>query len=283
MIHRKIPYQADTLKLPSDYGSMTAFVRAITWIDKLIDPILSDLLYELWFGATTLLLQWLEPTAAAVSLDLASSESYIVHLTHSEIEFFVPVDILGKVGAYMDKYFKEQSSFLRDTGLWALRYVYGSESLTAYNGVNFFGNVTDVVAVNHDSYQRSNWARWNTEFIAFMAALSAEFPRVIRLHAGKFNPPMDPDPENAKVKELLRKYDPAGIFSRKPFDASFLTAGLTSEDVPDAAALTEKDGMLTETTLTHNVNRELPGDPEHLRTGTATAVVDSDGNVVMRN
>ena len=84
----------------------------------------------------------------------------------------------------IDRMFAEgRFPYIAENGLWSLRYVYGCESLTAPSGVMADGSITDVVAVNIDSYQKSMWAAFREELDEMLAELGSAFPTHIRLCA----------------------------------------------------------------------------------------------------
>lgn len=159
-----------------------------------------------------------------VDLDVACASSSLIPLKHQQIEFFVPVDLLREVGAYLDNRFEQgYYPYVLKHGLFNLRFVFGSNSLTAANGVLADGTLPNFIAVNIDSFQRSQWEQYNTELNEMMADLSAEFPQQLRNHPGKYNPPLSPDPESQDVKDLIAQFDPDGLFAREPYNATYLT------------------------------------------------------------
>ena len=136
---------------------------------------------------------------------------------------FIPRELVAAVGDYMDGRFQAGAfPYIKNHAIMYLRSVYSTDSLTAANGVLHDGNATDFICVNFDGFQRSQWGVFNAELDGLMAELSAEFPRQIRTHPGKYNAPLSPDPESQEVKDLIAQYDPIGIFARDSFDGSYL-------------------------------------------------------------
>lgn len=214
--------------LPPDYGDLSFLADLYRLADAVLDPLLPSSLYDLYYlgGLATVLIGAAPETKgrSGEDLDVACSSSSTPHLKHQEIEFFVPVDLMNDVGSYLDSRFAESAfPYIRDHGLFALRFVYGSNSLTAANGVLHDGSSPDVVSVNIDSYQRSKWPKYNQELNELLSELSGQFPRLIRTHPGKYNPPLSPDPESQAVKDLIRGFDPDGTFARDAYDQTYLT------------------------------------------------------------
>lgn len=227
---RRMPEPSENpVVLPPDYGNLSLLADVYIWADAILDQILPSFFYDLYYlaglGSTLYGAAPVTDGRSGEDLDVACSDSNTPHLKHQEIEFFVPVDLMGDVGSYLDNRFEEGAfPYTRSHGLFALRFVYGCNSLTAANGVLQDGSSPDVVAVNIDSYQRSKWFVFNQEINDMLAELSAEFPLKIRTHPGKYNPPLSPDPESQAVKELIKNFDPDGIFARDPYDSSYMSS-----------------------------------------------------------
>ncbi|CAB9516700.1 Oxidoreductase [Seminavis robusta] len=215
--------------MPSNYGDLNFLSKAILKLDGFLDFFLPPFLYEIYVGALlAFVLLGEQPDRdgkVGEDLDLATSLTATIYLKHQELEFFVPRDLIGEVGSYLDSRFSVgKYPYIFKHALFVLRDVYGCNSLTAANGVMSDGTSPDVIAVNIDSYQRSQWKKYNTELNEMMADLSAEFPRVMRTHPGKYNPPLSPDPESLFVKDLIADFDPEGVFARDAYDATYLTS-----------------------------------------------------------
>lgn len=210
------------------FGDLSVAAKIFLVIDAIMDPILPPIAYDLFYasGLYTILTGAAPESRGKTGedLDVACSGSNTPHLKHQQLEFFVPVGLMGAVGAYLDIRFAQGAfSHIRNHSPFYLRFVYGCNSLTAPNGVLFDGSSADVVAVNIDSFQRSTWAQYNRELNEMMAELAEQFPRQIRTHPGKYNPPLSPDPESPTVKELLESYDPDGVFARDTYVSRYLT------------------------------------------------------------
>jgi len=221
----------DVAILPDDYGMFSKLIGyPVLFADTILDRILPPYFYPLSIGLvhTFTLGSQPDPDKEYKDLDVACSGAGVsTRLKHMEIEFFVPVNLMGAVGAFLDERFAEGAfPYIQMSAAWALRYTYGVNSLTAPSGIMYDGvTVTDTVAVNIDSFQRSKWDQYIEELHGMLAELSAQFPRQIRLHPGKYNPPMSPDPESTVVKKLLSEYDPQGIFSREEYNGAYTAKG----------------------------------------------------------
>lgn len=215
--------------LPSDYGQISSAFGFIYALDSVFDAMLPPSLYNLFYMAmiATFLNGRDVETDGKVGedLDVASSLSSLVQLKHQEIEFFVPVGLVEHVGAFLDARFANGFyPYVNHYGLFALRHVYGTDSLTAANGRLFDSSKPDFVCVNIDSFQKSKWGTFHAELNQMLADLSAEFPMQIRTHPGKYNPLLSPDPESQAVKDMIRAVDLQGIFSREEYDPIYLTS-----------------------------------------------------------
>ena len=215
--------------LPADFGNISIFAKSYLKVDPCLDFVLPSFVYDtVYLAALFIVLPGKQPQTegtTGVDLDVASSDTFTVRLKHQELEFFVPVDLLGQVGAYMDYRFDDGCyPYIRDHGLFALRKVFGCNSLTAANGVLADGSSPDFIAVNIDSYQRKRWEQYNAELNTLLADLSTEFPEKIRTHPGKYNAPLSPNPEPQSVKDMIAAMDPQGAFARDGYDPTYLTA-----------------------------------------------------------
>ena len=214
--------------LPSNYGELSFFLKSVLLADPLVDLLLPAYIFDIYYTAMIgLILDGEQPDTDGTDgedLDVACSRGSTVHLKHQEIEFFVPVDLMGEVGAFLDKRFAQGFyPYVKKHALIVLRKVFGSNSLTAANGVLSDGSTPDFVAVNIDGYQRSKWKKYNAEINEMMADISKKFPLMIRNHPGKYNAPLSPDPESQTVKDLIKSFDPQGIFARDDYDPTYLT------------------------------------------------------------
>lgn len=214
--------------LPSNYGDLSFFIKTVLLPDPLLDLLLPADLFDIYYTAMIgRILTGEQPDRDGKDgedLDVACSRSTTQQLKHQEIEFFVPVDLLGEVGAFLDKQFAHGFyPYVYNHALVVLRKVFGSNSLTAANGVLSDGSTPDYVAVNVDGYQRSKWKKFNAEINEMMADLSQKFPLLIRTHPGKYNAPLSPDPESQPVKDLIDSFDPQGVFARDAYDPTYLT------------------------------------------------------------
>lgn len=214
--------------LPPNYGDQSFIGRALVSVTNVLALFLPPLVFDgLYLALIGTILQGVQPETEGTSgedLDVASSLANTPQLAHQELEFYVPTNLARDVGAFMDDRFASGDfPVLEDHTLYALRKVFGSNSLTAANGVMADGSLPDYLAVNMDSYQRSQWSRYNTELNNLLAELSARFPQQIRLHPGKYNPPQNPDPESQAVRNMIELIDPNGVFARDAYDTSFLT------------------------------------------------------------
>lgn len=109
-------------------------------------------------------------------------------IKHAEMEWCVPVSIMGVIGEWMDDYFAVHPSaaYLDEHGLWSLRYMHGSDSLTAANGMMLDETLQDVVSVNVDIYQRKYCNTFHAEVCLLSEAMTMKaFPGNIRAHPGQ--------------------------------------------------------------------------------------------------
>ena len=187
-------------------------------ITTVTDPTPGQMFYTFpQLGCTALECQ---KRARPKSLDMASLFPNTLYLHHNEAEFYVPCELAVSVGRLLD----ESMPWICRRYIFAMRFVFGCDSLTAGNANPTAGARVDFVCFNFDDYRQSTWSTFLTDMDTFAAALHAAWPGRVHTHPGKYNcgGQLPRRADLPAVRAKIVAYDPSGMFARPAFDASVL-------------------------------------------------------------
>jgi len=219
--------------LPANFGVRDGAVEWARMVTRILDPIAPDWLFNHWWANNMfgrLAGPPPPPPTGYASLDVAVSNGAWPNLEHLEFEFSAPVTIAHQVADFIERRLLHSNDFptFRHEGAWMMRYGFGAGSYAAGDGILSDGTSPNVVWFNSDCFRHSNYPQFEEQFTRFMGELSAAFPRMIRHHPGKMNPPLYPSPESDAVGARFASFDPSGTFARDPYDPTFYTFPLSN-------------------------------------------------------